>query len=170
MGLYSLATGNLGGMALAGAGFDWQSIFLNLLAVGGIATIASTVFGIALGPISFALLGLGVGAFQADQTRRELVKAAKKELVKYLPQVAQEQWQPTYSAVQECFDAYEREVMTRIDDDIKARKAELENLLRQKESYEIDRGQELTRLRTLESTVSNECKALEAVYQSVLVS
>lgn len=168
MGLISLASGNVAGVALAGVGMDWKNIMLNLVAVIGIGGAIATFSGIILGPISLALLALGIGAMQADSARQQLVKATKKELVKYLPQVAQEQWQPVYDAVQECFEAYEQEITVRINDDIKARKSELENLRVQKASYEIDRVAELARLRMLENNISNEVKSVESAYQQLL--
>ncbi|KJH70453.1 dynamin family protein [Aliterella atlantica] len=168
MGLISLASGNVAGVALAGVGMDWKNIMLNLVAVIGIGGAIAAFSGIILGPVSLALLALGIGALQADSARQQLVKATKKELVKYLPQVAQEQWQPIYNAVQECFETYEQEVTVRIDDDIKARKSELENLSQQKASREIDRASELARLRTLETNVSNEVKSVESAYQHLL--
>ena len=168
MGLISLASGNVAGVALAGVGMDWKNIMLNLVAVIGIGGAIATFSGIILGPISLALLALGIGAMQADSARQQLVKATKKELVKYLPQVAQEQWQPVYDAVQECFEAYETEVNARINDDIKARKSELENLSVQKASHEIDRVAELARLRMLENNISDEVKSVESAYQHLL--
>ena len=168
MGLISLASGNVAGVALAGVGMDWKNIMLNLVAVIGIGGAIATFSGIILGPISLALLALGIGAMQADSARQQLVKATKKELVKYLPQVAQEQWQPVYDAVQECFEAYETEVNARINDDIKARKSELENLSKQKASHEIDRVAELARLRMLENNISDEVKSVESAYQHLL--
>lgn len=168
MGLVSLARGNLAGVALAGAGFDWQNILLNFLTVTSIAVIASSVFGVILGPLWLALIGLGMGMVQADQARKELVKATKRELVKHLPQVAQEQWQPIYSAIQECFDAYEREVIQRINDDIQARKAELDNLLKQKETHEINRDHEVSRLKEIEKMIASESENVEAAYQILL--
>ncbi len=170
MGLVSLATGNLAGAALMGAGFDWKNILLNMIAVIGISMAVSTAFGIILGPLTLALVGLGVGLFQADRARVEVVKATKKELVKYLPQVAEEQWQPIYNAVKECFDAYDREVSVRIDDDIKSRKAELDNLLEQKQSREINREAELERLRKLEGEIYSESQRVETAYQNLLSS
>ncbi|AFZ17232.1 dynamin family protein [Allocoleopsis franciscana] len=168
MGLFSLARGNIAGVAMAGAGFDWKNILFNYVAVIGIGSILSAVTGIFLGPIGLALIGMGVGFMQADQARQELVKTAKKELVKYLPQVANEQWLPVHDAVKECFDAYEREVTKRIDDDIQARKAELDNLLKQKESYEINQEAELDRLNKLETDVSSELQNIETLYQNFL--
>lgn len=168
MGLFSLARGNIAGVAMAGAGFDWKNILFNYVAVIGIGSILTAVTGIFLGPIGLALIGMGVGFMQADQARQELVKTAEKELVKYLPQVANEQWLPVHDAVKECFDAYEREVTKRIDDDIQARKAELDNLLKQKESYEINQGAELDRLNKLETDVSSELRNIETLYQNFL--
>ncbi len=167
-GLFSLARGNIAGVAMAGAGFDWKNIVLNFITVMGVGAMITAVSGIVLGPIGLALLGLGIGVVQADQARKELVKAAKKELVKYLPQVAQQQWQPIHDAVKECFEVYEKEVTERMNDDIKARKAELDNLIAQKESHEINQGAELARLRQLEIDVSSELQSVETAYQNFL--
>jgi replication fork clamp-binding protein CrfC len=172
MGLLSLSTGNLAGLAMAGAGFDWKSILLNYFTVIGISGIIAAVFpAVAItAPLAIPLLGLGIGALQADKARQELVKTAKKELLKYLPQVANEQWLTVHDGVKECFDAYEREVTKRIDDDIQGRKAELDNLLKQKESYEINQGAELERLKKLEADVSSESRSIETVYQNFIAS
>jgi replication fork clamp-binding protein CrfC len=167
-GIFSLARGNLAGVALAGAGFDWKNIVLNFITVMGVGSIITAFTGIALGPIGLALLGLGIGVLQADQARKELVKTAKKELVKYLPQVAQQQWQPVYDAIKECFDVYEREVRDRMDRDIHSRKSELDNLVKQKESSEINKETELQRLRKLEADVEFESQKIETSYQDFL--
>jgi replication fork clamp-binding protein CrfC len=169
-GIFSLARGNLAGFALAGAGFDWKNIMLNFITVYGVGSIITAITGVMLGPIGFALLGLGIGVVQADQARKELVKIAQKELVKYLPQIAREQSSKVAAAIRECFDLYEREIATRMDDDIQARKAELDNLVRQKESIEIDRGTEIARLQKLEREVATESDKIEIVYQGFLVS
>ena len=130
--------------------FDWKNILLNYFTVIGVGVILTAVTGIFLGSIGFALLGLGVGFLQADQARKELVKTAKNELVKYLPQIAHEQSQTVYDAVKECFDVYEREVNQRINDDILSHKSELDNLVQQKETREINRDNELNRLKNLQ--------------------
>ncbi|MBW4557820.1 MAG: dynamin family protein [Trichormus sp. ATA11-4-KO1] len=168
MGLLSLSRGNLAGVALAGAGFDWKNILLNYFTVIGIGGILTAVTGIFLGPIGFALLGLGVGFLQADQARKELVKTAKKELVKYLPQIAHEQSQTVYDAVKECFDSYEREVSQRINDDIASRKSELDNLVKQKQTREINRESELQRLKKLQEDVITQIQKIEAAYSNLL--
>lgn len=168
MGLLSLSKGNLAGFAMAGAGFDWKNILLNYFTVIGIGGIITAVTGVLLGPIGFALLGLGVGFLQADQARRELVKTAKKELVKHLPQVAHEQSQVVYNAVKECFDSYEREVSKRINDDIVSRKSELDNLVKQKETREINRESEFNRLKNLQENVIAQLQKIEAAYSNIL--
>ncbi|MBD2513825.1 dynamin family protein [Nostoc sp. FACHB-973] len=170
MGLLSLSEGNLAGVALAGSGFDWKNILLNYFTVIGIGGIITAVTGVFLGPIGFALLGLGVGFLQADQARKELVKTAKKELVKHLPQVAHEQSQVVYNAVKECFDAYEREVSKRINDDIVSRKSELDNLVNQKETREINRESEFKRLKALQEDVIAQLQKIEAAYSNLLAS
>ncbi len=170
MGLFSLTSGNLAGVAMAGAGFDWKNILLNLITVLSVSTILASITGIVLGPLYLALVGMGVGILQADGARKELVKAAKKELVKYLPQVAQEQWQPIHDAVKECFDVYDREVGDRMNDDINSRKAELDNLLAQKESRQIDYQAELERLKKLDADVAAQSQSIESVYQNFLAS
>ena len=164
MGLFSLATGNVVGAVLAFSGFDFKSILLNFFATAGLAII----FGSILGPFGIIIAGLGIGALQANYARQQFAQMIKKELVKHLPQVAQEQWQPIYSAVQECFDTYEREVIKRVNEDIQGRKAELNNLVKQKESHEINRTTELARLQGLENTITTACQALETEYQSLL--
>ncbi|MBW4550186.1 MAG: dynamin family protein [Aphanocapsa sp. GSE-SYN-MK-11-07L] len=165
MGLFSLATGNFSGAALAAAGFDFNAILLNIFAAAGIAIVATSIFGVMLGPIALALVGLGLGAFQADQARKELAKVTKRELVKHLPQIAQQFSPDITSAVHECFDSYESEVMDRIRDDIHVRKEELDFLLTQKVARDTDREAELQRLRSLENSVTADCRQVEALYQ-----
>lgn len=168
-GFVSLAIGNVAGIALAGAGFDWKNILLNSLAVYGIWSFFS-IFSIGLvsGPIGLLLLGLGVGAFQTDQAKNELIRAAKKEFVKYLPQIAQEQKENVYQAVKTCFDAYETEVIQRINDDIASQRSELSNLIQQKETQEINGETELQRLRTLDTDIVTEVRGVESVYDTLL--
>jgi GTPase SAR1 family protein len=166
MGLFSLASGNLAGAALAISGFDTGGILLNLFTTAGIAII----FGAILGPLGILLASLAVAGLQIDRARSYFASTIKKELVKRLPEVAQEQWQPIYSAVQECFDNCERQAISRINDDINVRKAELDNLVKQKESREIDRIAEVARLQQFEQDVHNEAQSIENFYQSFLTA
>lgn len=96
------------------------------------------------------------------------MKTAKKELVKYLPQVAEEQSKIVHDAVKECFDSYEREVSKRINDDIASRKSELDNLLQQKETREINRESELKRLNNLQEDIIFQLQKIEAAYSNLL--
>ena len=167
-GIFSLARGNLAGVAMAGAGFDWKNIMLNFVTVYGVGTAITAVTGLALGPIGIALLGMGIGVFQADQARKELVKMARQELVKHLPQIAQEQSPKVAQAIAECFKTYEREISQRMDGDIQGRKAELDNLVAQKQTVEIDRGVEIARLEQLESDVTRSTEKINDLYQNYL--
>jgi replication fork clamp-binding protein CrfC len=167
-GIFSLARGNIAGFALAGAGFDWKNIMLNFIAVLGVGSIITALTGVVLGPLGFALLGLGIGFLQADQAKKELVKTAKKELVKYLPEVAREQTPKIEAAIKDCFDIYEREITQRINEDIQSRKNELDNLVKQKESIEIDRESEILRLKNLEEKINGETQKIENIYQDFL--
>jgi DNA-binding transcriptional regulator GbsR (MarR family) len=99
-----------------------------------------------------------------------VLNTIQKELVKHLPKIAQEQWQPIYNAVKDCFDTYESEVTERVKDDIYARKAELENLLKQKESYEINREKEVTRLRAIDSNILSALNDIESAYNNLIIS
>jgi GTPase SAR1 family protein len=167
MGFFSLITGNVAGVALAGAGFDWKNILVNWLAAIGISSFLVIFTGIFLGPIGIALIGLGIGALQADQARNEFIKVTKKEFIKYLPQLAQEQWEPIHQAVKDCFNTYNQEVNKRINEDIKSRQAELDNLLKQKESQEINYHAESNRLRSLDTEILSEYHNLESVYEGL---
>lgn len=167
MGFFSLISGNVAGIALAGVGFDWKNILVNWLAAIGISSFLLIFTGTFLGPIGIALIGLGIGALQADQARKEFIKATKKEFVKCLPQLAQEQREPIHQAVKDCFNSYEQEVNKRINEDIKSRQAELDNLLKQKESQEINYQTESNRLKFLDAEILSEYHNLESVYENL---
>jgi len=85
-----------------------------------------------------------------------------------LPQVAQEQSPTVYHAVKECFDAYDREVSRRINGDITDRQSELDNLLKQKQTQEINRDAESQRLQSLQDDVAYELKTIESIYNNLL--
>jgi replication fork clamp-binding protein CrfC len=166
MGLFSLASGNLAGAALAIGGFNINSVFLNLFTTAGIAIL----FGAILGPVGMLLASLAVAGLQIDRARSYFAAEIKKELVKRLPEVAQSQWQPIYTAVQECFDACEQQALDRINDDIKVRKTELDNLVQQKESREIDRLAEVSRLQQLAADITSTVQTIENIYQNFLTT
>jgi len=170
MGFFSLATGNVAGVALAASGFDWKDILVNWLAVLGIGSFlvifASPI--LIFNPIGIALTSLGIGALQAQEARNKFLKAAKKEFTKALPKIAESQHESIYQTVAECFDRYENEVIDRIDKDIKARQGELDNLLEQKEATEIDRDRELKRLQDLDSKLLAQCNKIESAYEYLI--
>ena len=129
-----------------------------------------TIFSINLitSPLGFLLLGLGIGALQAEQGKKELMKATKKEFVKHLPQIAEHQNSLVNQAIQDCFTVYEQEIIKRINDDIKSRQAELNSLLEQKQSQEINTEQEVKRLQNLDVDLATQVSSIESVYQYVI--
>lgn len=86
--------------------------------------------------------------------KKELVKVARQELVKHLPRIAEEQSPKVAKAIAECFEIYEQEISTRMDEDIQSRKAELDNLVEQKQTIEINQGAQIARLQELEQDIS----------------
>lgn len=169
MGLYALTTGDVAGVVMAGTGaFNWKSILINVGAIVGLNAGIYVATGVFLGPIGVALAGTFVGTLQANQMRKKVVETMKKELVKHLPQVAREQSDSVEKAVKECFTTYGREVIKRMDDDIQSRKAELDELLKQKESGEINREAEITRLKLLDNNIFSQLHNVEDSYDLLL--
>jgi replication fork clamp-binding protein CrfC len=165
MGFFSLATGNVAGVFMASAGFNWKNILVNWIAAIGISSFLAIFVGgliAPLGVLAIPILGMGVGAFQTTQAREDFIRATKKEFAKYLPQIAQEQWQPIYDSVKECFDTYKDEASKRINGDIQSRKAELDTLIEQKESQQIDTDKEIDRLQNLEAEVLKEVSQVDS--------
>ena len=163
MGFFSLATGNVAGVALAAVGFNWKNILVNWLAVIGISSFLVIFTGIFINPIGIALTSLGVGAIQTNQARQELVKATKKEFVKTLPNIAQQQKETIRETIEDCFDNYYQEVTKRIEEDIKARRAELDELVGQKEKGDRKRNQEIEQLQLLNNTVLSASQEIDAI-------
>ncbi|MGB3494505.1 MAG: dynamin family protein [Elainellaceae cyanobacterium] len=169
MGLYALTTGDVGAIAMAGTGlFNWKQIFMNLVGATAITIFFTLLTDIVLGPIGMAIAGLGLGSFSTEQARKKLVQTMKAELSRTLPQVAQEQSFVVYQAVKECFETYQQEVVHRMNADIAARRAELGELVRQKETCEIDREAEIERLHQLDAELLRQSHQVEDAYDDVL--
>lgn len=73
-----------------------------------------------------------------------------------------------YQAVKECFDTYQQEVVKRMNDDIQARKAELDELLRQKEDYEINQKAAFFRLNLLDNEMLTQLHDVEDAYDQLI--
>ncbi|MEL6927168.1 MAG: dynamin family protein [Cyanobacteria bacterium J06600_6] len=166
MGFFSLATGNVAGVALAAVGFNWKNILVNWLAVIGISSFLILFAGILVNPIGIALTSLGVGAIQANQARSELIKATKTEFVKTLPSIAQKQQKIIEEAIADCFNDYHQQITQRIDEDITARKSELDALLVEKENQDEQNQAEIQSLEDLASTVSNAYSEVKSLIAS----
>lgn len=145
----------------------WQSV-LRLALVYVCVYVALYILGIIfssliLNIVGVLLVGGGVIAAQAEVVRQQFLSTTRREFVKYLPQIASEQWRSVYEAVEKCFDTYEEQVMNRINADINSRKAELDNLLAQKESHSINREAEIARLTGLKETIADQLRQIEVV-------
>jgi hypothetical protein len=147
--------------------YFWVQVF-TIVAASLILQFAAILFaGITL-PIIGAILGsIGVVALQAEYVRRTLIEATRKEFAKHLPQIASEQWRPIFEGVQECFNNYANQIGERINYDINSRKQELDNLLKQKQSHEIDIKAEAKRLKDLEIEIQSQIKQIDFVRESL---
>jgi hypothetical protein len=154
---------------MAGTGlFNWRQVLMNLVGATAITIAFAVLTDIFLGPLGMALAGLGLGSWTAEQARRKVLTTMKQELSNLLPQVAQEQSFVVYQVVKECFETYQQDVVKRMNEDIAARKTELSDLIKQKESREIDRDGEIQRLNQLDDQVLAQSHQLEDAYDRVL--
>ncbi|MGL5872746.1 MAG: dynamin family protein [Xenococcaceae cyanobacterium] len=132
----------------------WQSVFSQICVLLVIQAIGLVFTGVTLSILGGILASAGIAVIQAEFVRRQFLETTKKEFKKYLPQIAEEQWQPVYEAVGKCFDVYEHELVSRINSDIESRQAELDNLLQQKQSHFFDREAETKRFQEVEAKIS----------------
>jgi hypothetical protein len=141
--------------------YFWASVFATIAATLILQFVGIIIASLSLAVIGGILAGAGAMALQAEFVRRSFVEATRKEFAKYLPQIAEEQWQPIFEAVQKSFDGYAQQVGERINNDISSRKAELDNLLQQKQSHEIDIKAEVKRLQDLEIEMRSQIRQID---------
>ena len=145
----------------------WQSVLQ--MAVSYVCiVIALQILGLLFSSLFLNIVGViaaagGILAVQAEFVRQEFIKATRKEFAKHLPQIAADQWQPIYKAVQECFGTYEERAIERISGDIAARRLELSSLVEKKQQNEINREQTVERLKALEESIQRELEILQGM-------
>ncbi|MEA5467080.1 dynamin family protein [Leptothoe sp. PORK10 BA2] len=145
----------------------WQSVFQ--MAVSYICiVVALQILGLLFSSLFLNIVGViaaagGILAAQAEFVRQEFIKATRKEFAKHLPQIAADQWQPIYKAVQECFGTYEERAIDRISGDIASRRLELSSLVEKKQQNEINREQTVERLKALEQNIQRELEILQGM-------
>ncbi len=145
----------------------WQSVLSCVCVTLVLQAIGLIFASLTLSILGGILAGIGVMAIQAEYVRQQFIAATKKEFTKYLPQIAEEQHQTIFEAVQKCFDVYENQMSDRINADINSRQSELNNLLLQKQLQEIDREAETLRLKTAESEILSQLRQLDLVRASL---
>ncbi|MGD2181117.1 hypothetical protein [Lusitaniella coriacea] len=160
--MFSGVPGNMNN-AIEGFNRFWQSVFI--YACVSIAMQVAGLFfsSIALNILGAILAGMGVVALQTEYVRQQFFRATRREFAKCLPKIADEQWHTINRAVRKCFDTYAQQITERIDADIHSRKAQLDNLLAQKDARAIDREREIERLNALETSISEEIGQIEGL-------
>ncbi len=145
----------------------WQSLFqgtLTCVCVWIIQQISGLLFSsLFLNIVGVIAAGGGIVVVQAEFVRQEFLRAMREEFVKYLPQIATDQWQPIYKAVTDCFGTYEERAIERISSDIAARRLELSSLVEKKQQNEINREQTVERLKSLEGSIQQELEILQGM-------
>jgi GTPase SAR1 family protein len=168
-GAAAVAMLDLAGGVMATQGvFSWQRIALNVGGTIVASLLTYALFGAFLGPIGLTLAGLGIGGWQANARRKKFFEIAKAELQKGLPVIATQGASAIRENVARQFSDYGDQVASRIDEDIKARRKELDNLLAQKQAREIDVRTEIARLRSLEQVVEAQHEPIEQTYDRLI--
>ncbi len=160
----------VGAAGAATGAYNWRMLLGSLGLVVGTNIILSMLFGLVLGPIGIGVVMGMAGIGQSAGLHREFLKKTKELLKKELPNVATASARKIEDQVLELFEVYEKEAISRIDDDIKSRKAELQSLLDQKESGEFEREAEIQRLNKLERDVFTQAQSLESTYDDLMGS
>ncbi|MEM9976438.1 MAG: dynamin family protein [Cyanobacteria bacterium P01_D01_bin.2] len=145
----------------------WQSVLQ--MAVSYVCiVVALQILGLIFSSLFLNIVGViaaagGILAVQAEFVRQEFIEATRKEFAKHLPQIAADQWQPIYKAVQDCFSTYEERAIERISGDIAARRLELSSLIEKKQQNEINREQTVERLKSLEARIQQALATLQGM-------
>ncbi|MBL1208232.1 dynamin family protein [Geminocystis sp. GBBB08] len=168
-GATSLLLGDVVGVTGAATGtYNWRMLLGSIGLVIGVNVLLTVLFGLVLGPLGMSIILSLAGLGQTEGLRKEFLKKTKELIKKELPQVAKNAGQVVEKEVFKLFKEYQQECISRIDDDIKARKSELETLLTQKEKSEFEREMEIKRLNQVERDVFNQLQMFESMYDDLL--
>ena len=163
IGCLALASGNVAGVALAGAGFSWKSVLINWLSVFGISRFLMLFTSMVLTPYAALGLGLGVAGIQVGVARQNFMKYISDEFRKYLPKIAKEQKEVIKETVNSCFDRYQRELIKRIDCDLQSHKTEIDNLIKKQSTGTDDGNLEVIELQNLDAKVLAAYQKIESL-------
>jgi hypothetical protein len=168
-GAVAVITGDFAGGAMAASGaFTWKNIAANLAGIILVNAGLYVAFGAVLGPVGIALAALGFGMLSANRRKKEAVRHLRTELERQLPQIAAQLWQPASVGVKETFEEFRHSVVGSITADIENQKRALLNLLDRKEKVELDREQEIVRLRAFETSLLERSSAIEEAEQQFI--
>ncbi len=168
-GATSILFGDWVGVAGSATGtYNWRMLLGSLGVVIGTNVLLSLLFGLVLGPVGIAgIMGLA-GLGQTEGLRREFLKKTKDLMKKELPKVAEKSAMTIGDKVIKLFEEYEDGAINRINEDIKSRQSELEELLAQKEKGDFQKEAEIQRLSKLERDVYAQVQELESTYDSLM--
>lgn len=140
-----------------------QAVFTSLCVTLVVQMVGLVFSAMALNVFLVIVAGAGLVAGQAEYVRQTFLTTTRQEFAKCLPQIAQEQQQAVYDAVESCFNTYETEIIQRLNDDILARQTELTHLVTQKETQDIQLEQETERLQHLDQGIAEQVNQLTAL-------
>ncbi|WP_299410130.1 dynamin family protein [Acaryochloris sp. IP29b_bin.148] len=140
-----------------------QAVFTSLCVTLVIQMVGLLFSTMALNVFLVIVAGAGLVAGQAEYVRQTFLTTTRQEFAKCLPQIAEEQRPTVYEAVLTCFNTYETEIIQRLNDDIQARQTELNHLVMQKGTQNIQLEQETERLRHLDQQMAEQVNQLTAL-------
>ncbi|MBC6471847.1 MAG: hypothetical protein GDA48_02675 [Hormoscilla sp. GM102CHS1] len=170
-GAMAFLLGDYAGAAGAGLGaFNWKRLLTNVGLLIAVNTVLIIFFDIVLGPAAIVAFMSGAGATQMEMLRRKFIKMTKEKMKEKLPEAAAQLSKEVYQEVRKIFDEYEAEVSKRMNEDIQARRDELDRLVEQKEKKEFQREAEIKRLKELENNIYSQWQSMESGYEGLIGS
>lgn len=158
----ALACGDVIGASMAATkAFGWKEVLVNAAGVIAVNILLYTVTGFVLTPIGILLPALGFGAWQAANTKKKIAAGLREQLVTKFPEIASEASSNAYHAIKEGFIEYRDSVIGKINNDIEARRAELDNLRKKRSGDEFNRETEVSRLQMFDSEVLRKYHLIE---------
>ncbi|GAB4192117.1 MAG: hypothetical protein Fur006_36130 [Coleofasciculaceae cyanobacterium] len=154
----ALGGGYLGLMGGATTGAILSSIPAVVAAVPALPFLL-TVVGI---PLAIGAIWGAISGWQG--AKEEFINRVKFYLREQLPQIADQQYDSIYSSVEECFSPF-YELVDKMSNDIRSQKQQLNSLLEQKTTKEINVENEEKRLNTLKEEISSLSRQVTESYQ-----
>ncbi len=144
-------------LTLVNTDIDLPQIAMNIGTAIGVSAGLMMTLGAAITPLGAGLIGMGIGSWQLDRAKQALMSGLKNKFSDSLPIVTREQSLIVRQTVIEYFEAYENQVLLRIQNDILQHRGELQNLLAQQRQNVMNRDRETERLNGLRTYIWDRC-------------